>query len=98
MCNQSLFKLWRHLYYWRNNSQDILNIENLMQTFENLILQNYSTKFLDITIFTRVQVDLVYKSTPDFGHSKQGTNFYLMFGNHDIQLIPVDRFPDVSSQ
>ena len=25
-----------------------LNIENLMQTFENL-LQNYSTKFLDIT-------------------------------------------------
>ena len=25
-----------------------LNIENLMQTFENLLLQNYSTKFLDI--------------------------------------------------
>ena len=25
------------------------NIENLMQTFENLLLQNYSTKFLDIT-------------------------------------------------
>ena len=25
-----------------------LNIENLMRTFENLILQNYSTKFLDI--------------------------------------------------
>ena len=21
MCNQSLFKWWRHLYYWRNNSQ-----------------------------------------------------------------------------
>ena len=24
-------------------------MENLMQTFENLLLQNYSTKFLDIT-------------------------------------------------
>ena len=105
MCNQSLFKWWRHLHYWRNNSQrqfehrkfdanlyksstpklfnktlryyiqnspwvcvikvcsnggatyiigkiiakDNLNIENLMQTFENL-LQNYLTKFLlDIT-------------------------------------------------
>ena len=21
MCNQSLFKWWRHLHYWRNNSQ-----------------------------------------------------------------------------
>ena len=29
-------------------AKDNLNIENLMQTFENL-LQNYSTKFLDIT-------------------------------------------------
>ena len=28
---------------------DNLNIENLMQTLENLLLQNYSTKFLDIT-------------------------------------------------
>ena len=26
-----------------------LNVENLMQTFENLLLQNYSKKFLDIT-------------------------------------------------
>ena len=99
MCNQSLFKWWCHLHYWRNNSQtqfehrklkiffskttqqnslilhtnspcacvikvcsnggatyiigeiiakDNLNIENLMRTFENLLLQNYSTKFLDI--------------------------------------------------
>ena len=30
--------------------KDNLNIENLMQTFENLLLQNYSTQFLDITI------------------------------------------------
>ena len=30
-------------------AKDNLNIENLMQTFENLILQNDSTKFLDIT-------------------------------------------------
>ena len=30
-------------------AKDNLNIENLMQTFDNLILQNYSTKFLDIT-------------------------------------------------
>ena len=50
------------------------------------------------TVFTRVQVDIVYKSNPDFGPSKQDTNFYLTFGNHDTQLIPLDRFPDVSSQ
>ena len=99
MCNQSLFKWWRHLHNWQNNSQrqfehskfnanickssspklldkilrylikivlgyvkskfvqtvappiakDNLNIENLMQTFENLLLQKYLTKFLDIT-------------------------------------------------
>ena len=30
-------------------AKDNLNIENLMQTFENLLLQNYSTKLLDIT-------------------------------------------------
>ena len=29
-------------------AKDNLNIENLMQTFENLLLQNYPTKFLDI--------------------------------------------------
>ena len=50
------------------------------------------------TVFTRVQVDVVYKSTPDLGSSKQGTNFYLTFGNHDTQLVPVDRFPDVIRQ
>ena len=30
-------------------AKDNLNIENLMQTFGNLLFQNYSTKFLDIT-------------------------------------------------
>ena len=30
-------------------AKDNLNIENFMQTFKNLLLQNYSTKFLDIT-------------------------------------------------
>ena len=30
-------------------AKDNLNLENLMQTFKNLLLQNYSTKFLDIT-------------------------------------------------
>ena len=29
-------------------AKDNLNIENFMQTFENLLLQNYSIKFLDI--------------------------------------------------
>ena len=29
-------------------AKDNLNIENLMQTFENFLLQNYSTKWLDI--------------------------------------------------
>ena len=49
MCNQSLFKWWRHLHYWRNNSQrQFEHKKNLMQTFENLLLQNYSTKSLDI--------------------------------------------------
>ena len=33
---------------WEIIAKDNLNIENLMQTFENIILQNYSTKFLDI--------------------------------------------------
>ena len=30
-------------------AKDHLNLENLMQTFKNLLLQNFSTKFLDIT-------------------------------------------------
>ena len=30
-------------------AKDNLIIENFMQTFENLLLQNYATKFLDIT-------------------------------------------------
>ena len=29
-------------------AKDNLNLENLMHTFENLLLQNYLTKFLDI--------------------------------------------------
>ena len=29
-------------------AKDNLNIENLMQTFENFLLQNYWTEFLDI--------------------------------------------------
>ena len=50
------------------------------------------------TVFTHVQVDLMYKSTPDFGSSKQDTNLHLTFENRATQLIPVDRFPYVSSQ
>ena len=30
-------------------AKDNLNMENLMRTFKNLLLQNYLTKFLDIT-------------------------------------------------
>ena len=49
MCNQSLFKWWRHLHYWQNNRQ---------RQFEHrkfdanlcLLLQNCLTKFLDIAI------------------------------------------------
>ena len=48
MCNQSLFKWWCHLHIGEIIAKDNLNIENLMQTFENLLFQNYSTKFLDI--------------------------------------------------
>ena len=42
MCYQSWFKWWRHLHYWRNKSQRQLNIENVMQTFGNLLLQTYT--------------------------------------------------------
>ena len=49
MCNQSfLFKWWSTYIIGEIIAKDNLNIENLMQTFENLLLQNYSTKFLDI--------------------------------------------------
>ena len=47
MCNQSLFKWWRHLHYLQNNSERQLN---LMQTFENLLLQNYLPKFLNTVL------------------------------------------------
>ena len=49
MCNKSLFKWWRHLHYWRNNSQRQFQHRKFDANFENLLLQNYSTKFLDIT-------------------------------------------------
>ena len=49
MRNQSLFKWWRHHIIGKIIAKDNLNIENLMQNFENLLLQNCSTKFLDIT-------------------------------------------------
>ena len=46
MCNKSLFKRWRHLHYLQNNSKRQFELAaNLMQTFENLLLQNYSTEF-----------------------------------------------------
>ena len=45
MCDQSLFTYNIGEIIAKGN----LNIENLMQTFENLLLQNYSTYFLDIT-------------------------------------------------
>ena len=35
-------------------AKENLNIENLMQTFKNLLLQNYSTKFLDISYYTQI--------------------------------------------
>ena len=49
MCNQSLFKSGTTYIIGEIIAKDNFNIENLMQTFENLLLQNYSTKFLDIT-------------------------------------------------
>ena len=48
MCNQSLNGGATYIIGERI-AKDNLNRENLMQTFENLLLQNYSTKFLDIT-------------------------------------------------
>ena len=51
MCNQSLPKSngGATCIIGEIIAKDNLNIENLMQTFENLLLQKYSTKFLDIT-------------------------------------------------
>ena len=49
MCNQSLFKWCATYIIGEIIAKDNLNIENLMQTFKNLLLQNYSTKVLDIT-------------------------------------------------
>ena len=48
-------------------AKDNLNIENLMQTFENLLLQNYSTKFLDIAL-------LANNSQRQFEHRKFDAN------------------------
>ena len=42
LCYKSLFKWWRHLHYRQNNSKRQSELTaNLMQTFENLFLQNY---------------------------------------------------------
>ena len=48
MCNQSLFKWCTTYIIGEIIAKDNLNIENLMQTFEIFLLQNYTTKFLDI--------------------------------------------------
>ena len=46
MCSQSLLKWWCHLHYWQSNSKRQFELTaNLMQTFENLLLQNYPTEF-----------------------------------------------------
>ena len=46
MCYKSLFKWWRQLHYRQNNSKRQLELTaNLIQTFENLLLQSYSTEF-----------------------------------------------------
>ena len=46
MCNKSLFKWWHHLFYRQNISKRQFELAaNLMQTFENLLLQNYSAEF-----------------------------------------------------
>ena len=49
MCNQSCSNGGATYIISGIIAKDNLNIENLMRTFENLILQNYLTKFLDIT-------------------------------------------------
>ena len=41
MCNLSLFKWWRHLHYWRNNSQR--KIYTRLRTYTN-ILNNCKNK------------------------------------------------------
>ena len=51
-------------------AKDNLKIENLMQTFENLLLQNYSTKFLDITY--KKSLGMCYSSC-----SNGGTTYFI---------------------
>ena len=48
MCNQNCLNGGATYIIGEIITKDNLNIENLMQTFENLLLQNYLTKFLDI--------------------------------------------------
>ena len=46
MYNKNLFKGWHHLFYRQNIRKRQFELTaNLMQTFENLLLQNYSTEF-----------------------------------------------------
>ena len=49
MCYQSLLNSGTTYIIGKIIAKDNLNIENLMQSFENLLLQNYCTNFLDIT-------------------------------------------------
>ena len=46
MCYSSLFKWWRHLYYWLNNSQIKFEHSKFDANFENLLLQNCSQNSL----------------------------------------------------
>ena len=60
-------------------AKDNLNIENLMQSFENLLLQNYSTKFLDIT----------YKQSLGMSNQslfKRGATYIIGKNNRQIQF------------
>ena len=48
MCNRSLLNGGATYVIGEIIAKVNLNIENLMQTFENLLLQNYLTEFFDI--------------------------------------------------
>ena len=45
-------------------AKDNLNIANLMQTFENLLLWNYSTEFVVIVLWASVHVSYVQMVVP----------------------------------
>ena len=56
MCNQSLFKWWRHLHYWRNNRQRLFE----HRKFDANLWKSSSPKLLKKILRYCTKIDLGY--------------------------------------